>query len=200
MFLLIQNYRGKTYLSSDWKNVQEYFYVHQGKRLLEQKCSSNPLLLLCVSLLTYCNHAWSCTYYTNLKQLFVIQKKALQIICGKIKRESTENIFSELKFFKFADINAYLTGRFMHKWYTDNVPGIFSDSFQCNNAVHGYSTRQSEHLHVPLERSNLSQFCIRCSGVVVWNAILKNKIYPDTSEFVFAKALKPCILDGKLTL
>ena len=150
--------------------------------------------------LTYCNHVWGCTYYTNLKQLFILQKKALRIMCGKRKRDSTENIFSELKILKFTDINAYLTGRFMYKCYTKNVPGIFSDFFQCNSAVHGYSTRQSEHLHVPLERSNLSQFCIRYRGVVVWNAILKSKINPDTSEFVFAKALKACIIDGNLTI
>ena len=150
--------------------------------------------------LTYCNHVWGGTYYTNLKQLFVLQKKALRIMCGKRKRDSTENIFSELKILKFTDINAYLTGRFMYKCYTENVPGIFSDFFQCNSAVHGYSTRQSEHLHVPLERSNLSQFCIRYRGVVVWNAILKSKINPDNSGFVFAKALKACILDGNLTI
>ena len=88
----------------------------------------------------------------------------------------------------------------MYKCYTKNEPGIFSDFFQCNSAVHGYSTRQSEHLHVPLEISNLSQFCIRYRGVVVWNAILKSKINPDTSEFVFAKALKACIIDGNLTI
>ena len=46
----------------------------------------------------------------------------------------------------------------------------------------------------------ISQFCIRYRGVVVWNVILKSKIYPDTSEFVFGKALKACILDGNLTL
>ena len=55
-------------------------------------------------------------------------------------------------------------------------------------------------LLVPLERSNLSQFCIRHRGVVVWNAILKSKINPETSEFVFAKVLKACILDGNRTL
>ena len=81
-----------------------------------------------------------------------------------------------------------------------NVLGIFSDFFQCNSVVHGYSTRQSEHLHVPLERRNISQFCIRYRGVIVWNAILKSKINPDTSEFVFVKAFKACILDGNLTL
>ena len=65
---------------------------------------------------------------------------------GKRKRESAENTFSELKILKFADINAYLTGRFMYKCYTENVPGIFSDFFQCNSALHGFSTRQNEHL------------------------------------------------------
>ena len=88
----------------------------------------------------------------------------------------------------------------MYKCYMDNVPGIFSDFVQCNSAVHGYSTWQSEHLHIPLERSNLSQFCICYQGEVVWNVILKSKNNPDTSEFVFAKALKACILGGNLTL
>ena len=49
-------------------------------------------------------------------------------MCGKRKRDSTENIFSVLKILNFTDINAYLTGRFMYKCYTENVPGIFSDS------------------------------------------------------------------------
>ena len=117
----------------------------------------------------------------------------------KEKRESIENIISELRILKFTDINAYLTDRLIYRWYTENVPGIFSDFVQFISALHSYSTRQSEHLHVPLERSNFSQFCIRFRGLVVWNAILKSKIYPDTSESVFAKVLKACILDGHLT-
>ena len=57
-----------------------------------------------------------------------------------------------------------------------------------------------EHLHVPLERSNLFRFCIRYRGVVVGNAILKSKINPYITEFVFAKALKACMLGGNYTL
>ena len=45
-------------------------------------------------------------------------------MCGKRKRESTENIFSELKILKFTDMNAYLTGRFMYKCYKENVPWV----------------------------------------------------------------------------
>ena len=93
---------------------------------------------------------------TPILNSFLFYRRKHYESCVVIKRDSTEIIFSELKILKFTDINAYLIGRFMYKCYTENVPGIFSDFFQCNSAVHGYSTRQSEHLHVPLERSYLS--------------------------------------------
>ena len=61
----------------------------------------NALLTLYYSFvypyLTYYNHVWGCTYQTNLKQLFILQKKALRIMCGKRKIDSTEHIFSDLK-------------------------------------------------------------------------------------------------------
>ena len=134
------------------------------------------------------------------RYISILQKKALRIMCGKSRRESTENIFSDLKILKFTDINTYLTGRFMYKFYKKNVPEIFTSFFQCNSSVHGYSTRQREYLHVPPVKSNLSQFSIRYRGVVVWNAILKSKINPDVSEFVFVKSFKAHILDKKFTV
>ena len=111
--------------------------------------------------LTYFNHVWGCTYQTNLKQLFILQKKALRIMCGKRKMDSTEHIFSDLKILKFIDINLYFMGRFMHKFLSGDIPRVFNEFFHCNNAVHNYFTRQSEYLHVPLEKSTLFQFCIR---------------------------------------
>ena len=137
---------------------------------------------------------------TPILNSFLLQRKALRIICCKGNRESTETIFTELNILQFTHINAYLTCRFMYKCYTENEPGIFSDFVQCNSAVHGYSTRQSERLHVSLKRSNPSQLFICYHGVVVWNAILNSKINPDTFEFVFAKVLKAWIFDGNLTL
>ena len=104
--------------------------------------------------------------------------------------DSTEHIFSDLKILKFIDINLYLTVRFMYKFLRGGVPGVFNKFFHRNNAVHNYFTRQSEYLHVPLEKSNLSQFCIRYRGVTVWNAILKSTINSNCSEHVFSKSLK----------
>ena len=86
----------------------------------------------------------------------------------------------------------------MYKFHKKNVPEIFTSFFQCNSSVHGYSTRQREYLHVPPVKNNLSQFSIRYRGVVVWNAILKSKINPDVSEFVFVKSFKVHIIDKKI--
>ena len=38
----------KTYLSSGWKIIQKYWRDHQGKGILEQKCSSNSTTPLCI--------------------------------------------------------------------------------------------------------------------------------------------------------
>ena len=90
----------------------------------------NALLTLYYSFvypyLTYCNRVWDCTYHSNLKLMIVLQKKALRIMCGKSRREPTENIFSYLKIIKFTNINTYLTGMFMCKIYKKNAPEIFT--------------------------------------------------------------------------
>ena len=151
----------------------------------------NALLTLYYSFvypyLTYCNHVWGCTYQANLKQLFILQKKVLRIMFV-------------LKILKFIDINLYLTGRFMQRFFRGDVPGIFNELFHCNNYVHNYFTRQSEYLPVPLEKSNLSQFCIRYRVVTVWNAILKSNINSNCSEYVFSKSLKSSFIASTFSL
>ena len=67
---------------------------------------------------------------------------------------------------------------------------MFHDFFVLNSDIHGYYTRQSDHLHVPQVKSNLSKFCIRYRGVIVWDAPLKLGKNPDTSEAVFTKTIK----------
>ena len=121
-------------------------------------------------------------------------------MCGKRKMDSTEHIFSDLKILKFIDINLYFTGRFMHEVLSGDIPRVFNEFFHCNNAVHNYFTQQSEYLHVPLEKSTLSQFCIRYRGVTVCNAILKSKINSNCSEYVLSKSLKSSFIEGTFSL
>ena len=71
--------------------------IIKAREYLKRSALLTPYYSFVYPYLTYCNHVWGCTYYTYLRQLFVLQKKVLRIMCGKRKRESAENIFSELK-------------------------------------------------------------------------------------------------------
>ena len=71
---------------------------------------------------TYCNHVWGATYASNLRNLVLLQKRCVRIICNEHTREHTEHIFKELGFLKFEDINKYMIGRFMHRWHNRKLP------------------------------------------------------------------------------
>ena len=156
--------------------------------------NKNALLTLYYSFVypyfTYCNLVWGCTYSTNLDNLYQLQKKLTRIISNIRKRESISHMFDELGIIEFVKVNLYLTCRFMFRWFNSNVPIMFHDFFALNSDIHGYYTRQSDYLHVPQVKSNLGKFGIRYRGVIVWNALLKLGINPDTSEAVFSKTIK----------
>ena len=119
-------------------------------------------------------------------------------MCGVNRRESTDPLFSKLEIMNFPNLNLLLTSRFMFRLNKGDVPDIFSNFFTCNTDVHGYSTRQQHHLHVPCARSKLRQFSIRYRGAIIRNSMLKLDINPDTSEAV--KTIKKCIMNGALQI
>ena len=172
----------------------------KARQCLNRKALMTLYYSLFYPYLTYCNQVWGSTYATHITTLYLIQKKALRNMCGVNRRESTDPLFSKLEIMKFPDLNLLLTSRFMFRLNRGDVPDIFSNFFTCNTDVHGYSTRQQHHLHVPCERSKLRQFSIRYRGAIVWNSILKLDINPDTSEAVFVKIIKKCIMNGALQI
>ena len=159
--------------------------------------NKNALLTLYYSFVypyfTHCNHVWGCTYSTNLDNLYQLQKKLIRIISNIRKRKSISHMFDELGITEFVKINLYLTCHFMFRWYDRNVPVMFHDFFAANSDVHGYYTRQSDYLHAPQVKSYLNKFGIRYRGVIMWNALLKLGINPDTSKAVFSKTIETCI-------
>ena len=145
---------------------------------------------------TYCNHVWGNAYDSNLYPLVMLQKRIIRIITLSKYLDHTGPLFKELGLLKIGEINKYLLGKFMYKWSNSRVPLLFQDMFQYVRNVHGYGTRQSDHLYTPIVKTNLGKCSLRYKGPVIWNSILTAHINPDTSEAVFAKTLKHCIIIG----
>ena len=139
---------------------------------------------------------FGCHICIKLKKSSRIAKECVRIICNVKPRDHTEILFKELGFFKFDDINKYMIGRFMHRWYNKKLPEMFNEYFEYVSNVHNYVTRQSIHLYVPYMRTNLGQSSISYRGPKIWNTIMNNKINGDSSEAAFSKMLKRAINSG----
>ena len=131
----------------------------------------------------------------DIKKLITLQKKVIRIICNAKRRTHSYPLFLQLGILKFTDINQYLTGKFLFKWYNQEVPSFFNEMFVLKRDVHTYHTRGfSCHLHVPLVKTNIGKQNIRYRGSVIWNSIIDLGISPNTSEFTFSRSLKKILL------
>ena len=143
----------------------------------------------------YCNEVWGLGYATHRRKLFILQKRALRIICKKPRREHTDPLFKEHHILKLHDINSFLISTFMFKFYHKDLPNIFQNMFTYNNEIYSHNTRQYSELHVPIIRCELTKMSIRYAGVIIWNKTSKS-LSLNCTIYTFKKKLKRTIIFG----
>ena len=148
----------------------------------------------------YCNHIWGSSCSKNIKRLFVLQKKAIRIICHANPRSQSEPLFKELKLLNVWQINEFLNGQFMYKCYHNLLPSVFDTYFIRTRDIHKYGTRQATaYFDIPKVKTEYRKSSIQFRGPFIWNKIIKNKISPNISIHTFKSKLKHLILnDTKL--
>ena len=147
--------------------------------------------------LTYCNEVWGLSYSSYRNRLFLLQKRAVRIIChSPCKRTHTDPLFKDLGLLKLHNINIYLVQLFMFRYNSHKLPPIFDNMFSKNSDVHNYNTRQSSLLHVPLPKTNLTKMSVAYAGVIKWNVYLQC-INPYCSLDIYKKRLKSYLLGNQ---
>ena len=165
--------------------------------------NKNSLLTLYYSFVypyyIYCNHVWGCSSAANINRLFVLQKKAVRIICQANYQAHSEPLFKELKLLTVRQINKYLIGQFMHRCYQDLLPPLFDTCFIRNYELHQHNTRQVLYYYnIPRVRTEYRKSSIQFRGPSIWNEIMKNKICPDVSASTFKFTLKKLLLNNTI--
>jgi hypothetical protein len=88
-------------------------------RALKHKLPTNILFKLYNTLvypyLQYCNIAWASQQNIHIKNLFILQKKAIRVVCKAHWNAHTTPLFRKLGTLKLDDINKLQTGCFMYK-------------------------------------------------------------------------------------
>ena len=160
--------------------------------------NKSTLLMLYYSLiypyLTYCVQVWGSTYDSHKKRLIILQKKIVRIICGVPPRTHTGPLFEQLNILRINYVYFYNVALFMYKFSSSLLPVIFATGlFTLNCDVHQHSTRQANHLHIPLCKTNRSKFLIKYQGPVIWNK-LSSFIDIHCSIGIFKKRVKSYLL------
>ena len=92
-------------------------------------------------------------------------------MCGVNSQESIDPLFSKLEITKFPNLNLLLINSFMLGLNRGEDPDIFSNFFIRNYGIEG-----------------------------LWNSVVNFDISSDTSEAVFVKMIKQCIMNGALQI
>lgn len=148
---------------------------------------------------TYCITIWGNTYSTYLDSLFKLQKRAVRIISGVKRFDSTGPLFSNLNLLTLKQLYMYSIQLFMFKYQNDILPDIFSDFFVLNMNIHSHNTRQISQLRPPLAKSFQRQRSIRISGPLTHNCFCNQLSYQNTFP-VYKSKLKKYIIMNNLTL
>ena len=80
--------------------------------------------------LMYCIEIWGNTYEHRLRDLVLLQKRAVRIIDNVGYRDHTSTIFKKFRLLKLIDIVHYQTYILMFKAYRGNLPVKIQTKFQ----------------------------------------------------------------------
>ena len=141
--------------------------------------------------LTYSLIVWGNTYdHSNIKPLYLLQKRAVRIISFSSFLEHSSPIFKSFKIIKFFDLVKFITAVFMYKFHNQLLPSVFSNFFTPVRNIHNYNTRlaSKSSFALPSSRTNFGIFSIKFQGPKTWNSI--DESLKSSTFSVFKKKLK----------
>jgi hypothetical protein len=109
------------------------------------------------SKLYYCSSVWSTTSERNLKKLQSVQNFASHIIGGLQKYDHMTPIMKELNWMPVKKQLFYCDAVFAFKCMKGMAPSNLSSQFTTRGTISGRTTRQSDHLNIPLFTSATGQ-------------------------------------------
>ena len=123
----------------------------------------------------YCNVVWGSNYSSNLECLYILQKKALRLVCQVDWKAHSSPLFTQLHKLNVFDLNKLLIGSFMFQIHTNSISIAKFNNMFCMNSrnvlPHNICTRGSKNYFLPIVRTNFRKFNIRFRGPSIWNSI-----------------------------
>ena len=142
--------------------------ITRVRPFVNKKCLSNLYHAFIYPYLLYCLEVWGNALDSHIKPLCVLQNKAIRIINFSHYKASSDPIYITLDILPLQKLVTHRIALMMYKYSHGMLPQMIQDLYVTNNAVHHYSTRQSNLLHVPLGvHTNIFLY----KSILIWNKL-----------------------------
>ena len=166
----------KNYLSDDQKRIMYYAYFF--------------------SRLQYGIELFGHTGKGQIKELQVLQNRALKSLYKKDFRTPTKNLHKTCKIILVKDIHNLNILKFVFKQQKGEAPEAFENYFTENNLIRGHNTRQASNLHTTKPKTRFGKKSIKYNGANLWNALDMSARDTGLTLKTLAKNLKEAFLEG----
>lgn len=168
--------------------------IRRIRHVLSSKILLNLYYTMIYPFISYGNIVWASTYETNLKVIFLLQKRFVRMVTNSNRFSHSAPLFLNLEILNIYDINKFQICLFVFKFLNNSLPNSFKHFFHINSQIHFYNTRSSNQLHTHYFRTRLAQSSIKYRGPVLWNN-LSTILQSYSSLYCFKKYLKLFLLN-----
>ena len=120
--------------------------------------------------INYCSEVWGNTYISNIKSIFVLQKKVVRIINYANFNDHTNELFLKSKIIKFLDLVKLKTAIVIYKANKHLLPINVQTLFD-NKDNFKYNLRNKQNFVMKHTRTKLKSMCLSVVGLKYWNSL-----------------------------
>ena len=173
--------------------------MNRIKNILDNSTLKMLYTSLILPYLTYCNIVWGGARVTSLNKLFILQKRAVRIVCRAPYLAHTSPLFVATGFLKLCELHKKELAIFMFRYHNNLLPACCSGLITSVQTTHNYSLRKcASQYKIETSHTVIRQAFLSNSGPIIWNSLsdsLKNSV----SLAVFKKDIRKSLLECYLT-
>jgi hypothetical protein len=96
--------------------------LSRASHILPKSIRSQLYYTLVYPYFAYCNLIWASNYALRLSKLVILQKRAVRIIAGALRRSHTGRLFSEFQILRFCQLNKFQVCEFLYRFDHNLLP------------------------------------------------------------------------------
>jgi len=147
------------------------YMLNRIKNIIPLENMKTLYYTLVQSHLEYAIALWGGANKRLVKDLTVLQKKAIRIINRVHSQEHTDPLFKNNRILKLVDLYDYNVAKLMYRYSSGTVPNALNKIFKQHGTYHNYQTRNRNNPRIPLSKHSTTIRSIRHKGQKVWSEI-----------------------------